>query len=201
MAKKTIADVDVSGKAVLMRVDFNVPLDDAGKITDDRRIRMALPSIEKVLEGGGRVILMSHLGRPKGDAGDAKFSLRPAAERLGELLGREVAFAADTVGDDAREKVGQLDRWWRPGAGKPAVQSRRKEGGCGVRPAAGRIWRRLLQRCFRDVPPDGCVDGCGARGHGRQAQGRRISGRQGNRVPDRRDFQSRTAVRRDPRRG
>jgi phosphoglycerate kinase len=112
MAKKTIADVDVAGKTVLMRVDFNVPLDENQHITDDRRIRMALPSIESVLARGGRVILMSHLGRPKGDAGDAKFSLRPAAVRLGELLsellGNDVAFATDTIGDDARAKAAAL---------------------------------------------------------------------------------------------
>lgn len=108
MAKKTIADVDVDGKTVLMRVDFNVPLDDRQKITDDRRIRMALPSIESVLARGGKLILMSHLGRPKGDAGDAKFSLQPAAVRLGELLGKDVAFATDTVGNDARAKVAGL---------------------------------------------------------------------------------------------
>ena len=103
MAKKTIADADVAGKAVLMRVDFNVPLDDAGQITDDRRIQMALPSIKSVLDRGGRVVLMSHLGRPKGSP-DPKFSLRPAADRLGELLGSPVHFATDTVGDDAKAK-------------------------------------------------------------------------------------------------
>jgi len=108
MAKKTIQDADVSGKTVLMRVDFNVPLDDQQNVTDDRRIRMALPSIRSVIDRGGRLILMSHLGRPKGDAGDAKFSLRPAAEKLAELLGKEVAFAADTVGDDARTKAAAL---------------------------------------------------------------------------------------------
>ena len=68
MAKKTIADVDVRDKVVLMRVDFNVPQEDDGSITDDRRIRMALPSIESVLARGGKLVLMSHLGRPKGKA-------------------------------------------------------------------------------------------------------------------------------------
>jgi phosphoglycerate kinase len=108
MSKKTIADVDVSGKTVLMRVDFNVPLDDNGKITDDRRIRMALPSIESVIKRGGRLILMSHLGRPEGGPGDEKFSLRPAAARLGELLGMGVLFAADTIGEDAARQAEQL---------------------------------------------------------------------------------------------
>ena len=105
MPKKTIADVSLSGKKVLVRVDFNVPLDNAQHITDDRRIRMALPTIEKILAGGGRAILMSHLGRPKGEGVEPNLSLRPAAERLGELLGQPVAFATDTAGDDAREKV------------------------------------------------------------------------------------------------
>jgi phosphoglycerate kinase len=108
MAKKTIDQVDVAGKTVLIRVDFNVPLDDSGNITDDRRIRMALPSIQSVLSRGGKLILMSHLGRPKGDAGDAKFSLAPTAKRLGELLGQEVAFATDTVGEQAQAKAAAL---------------------------------------------------------------------------------------------
>ncbi|MDR3108788.1 MAG: phosphoglycerate kinase [Planctomycetaceae bacterium] len=107
MAKKTIADVNVKGKTVLIRVDFNVPLDDNGTITDDRRIVMALPTIEKVLDGGGKVILMSHLGRPK-DAPDAKYSMKPTAVRLAELLGKPVEFATDTVGADAKAKVAAL---------------------------------------------------------------------------------------------
>ena len=107
MAKKTIADVNVAGKTVLMRVDFNVPLDDQGNITDDRRIRMALPSIESVLKRGGRLILMSHLGRPDG-APDLKYSMRPTAVRLGEILGAKVLFAEDAVGDDAKAKLAQL---------------------------------------------------------------------------------------------
>jgi phosphoglycerate kinase len=109
MAKKTIADVDVAGKTVLMRVDFNVPLDDHANVTDDRRIRMAIPSIQSVLDRGGRLILMSHLGRPEGGPDDVKkFSLRPAADKLAELLGCEVAFATDTVGADAKAKVAGL---------------------------------------------------------------------------------------------
>lgn len=110
MAKKTIADVEVAGKTVLMRVDFNVPLDDGGRITDDRRIREALPSIQSVVNRGGKLILMSHLGRPEGKdpAADAKFSLRPAAERLAELLGKKVEFAKDTIGPDAKAKAAAL---------------------------------------------------------------------------------------------
>lgn len=108
MAKKTIENVDVAGKTVLMRVDFNVPLNDELKITDDRRVRMALPSIKSVIDRGGRLILMSHLGRPTGEASDAKYSLKPTAECLGELLGQDVSFATDTVGEDAKAKVAAL---------------------------------------------------------------------------------------------
>ena len=108
MAKKTIADVDPKGKIVLMRVDFNVPQDDDGAITDDRRIRMALPSIESVINRGGKLILMSHLGRPKGKGPEPEFTLRPAAERLSEILGKPIAFATDTVGADAKSRVAAL---------------------------------------------------------------------------------------------
>ncbi|MEZ5948013.1 MAG: phosphoglycerate kinase [Planctomycetaceae bacterium] len=110
MAKKTIADVDVAGKTVLMRVDFNVPLDDRQQITDDRRIVMALDSIKSVTDRGGKLILVSHLGRPEGKdpAADAKYSLRPTAQRLGELLGQNVAFATDTVGPEASAQVSAL---------------------------------------------------------------------------------------------
>ncbi|EAQ78223.1 phosphoglycerate kinase [Blastopirellula marina] len=108
MAKKSIADVDVAGKTVLMRVDFNVPLDDAGKVTDARRVEMALPSIKSVIDRGGRVILMSHLGRPEPGADNSKYSLKPAAEALAGLLSKPVAFATDTVGSDAVAKAGAL---------------------------------------------------------------------------------------------
>lgn len=107
MAKKSIADVDVSGKRVLIRVDFNVPLDDQLHVTDDLRVRMALPTIKSVLERGGKVILMSHLGRPEGQVVPS-MSLKPAADKLAELLGKPVAFASDTVGSDAQAKVAAL---------------------------------------------------------------------------------------------
>jgi len=107
MAKLTINDVDVAGKKVLMRVDFNVPLDDNLQITDDRRIEMALPSIKSVIERGGRLILASHLGRPKGVV-NPRLSLAPAATRLAEILGKPVKFATDIVGPDATAKVAAL---------------------------------------------------------------------------------------------
>ena len=108
MKKKTVRDVNLKGKSVLVRVDFNVPLDpETREIGDDSRIRAALPSINSVLQRGGRLILMSHLGRPEGggDPGDAKFSLRPAARRLSELLDKETAFVGDAVGAEARAKA------------------------------------------------------------------------------------------------
>ena len=108
MAKKTVADIDVSGKTVLVRVDFNVPQDDSGAITDDRRIRMALPTISKILEGGGKVVLMSHLGRPGGKGFEEAFTLAPVAKKLAELLGRPVELASDTGGSDSQAKAAAL---------------------------------------------------------------------------------------------
>ncbi|MEC8555771.1 MAG: phosphoglycerate kinase [Planctomycetota bacterium] len=108
MAKKQISDIDPAGKVVLMRVDFNVPQDDAGNITDDRRIRMAIPSIESVVNRGGKLVLMSHMGRPKGEGPEPKYTLAGTARRLSELLSKKVAFARDTVGEDAQAKVGAL---------------------------------------------------------------------------------------------
>ena len=105
MAKLSIDHVDAAGKTVLMRVDFNVPLDDRQEITDDRRIEMALPSIHSVLTRGGKLVLMSHLGRPGGTGYEKQFSLEPVAQRLGEKLGQKVIYAADTIGEDAKAKV------------------------------------------------------------------------------------------------
>lgn len=100
MATKTLADIDVKGKKVLMRVDFNVPIQD-GKVTDDNRIVQALPSIKHVIEHGGAAILMSHCGRPSGKGYEADFSNKPAADRLAELLGKPVKMGDQDPGSDA----------------------------------------------------------------------------------------------------
>ena len=105
--KKTIEDVDVRGKKVLVRVDFNVPLDDSQNITDETRIQAALPTIRYLIDHGAKVILMSHLGRPKGEV-NPKYSLKPVAKRLGELLDTKVLFADDCVGPEAEKVVDEL---------------------------------------------------------------------------------------------
>src|SRR5690606_59560 len=104
--KKSVRDIDVSGKRVFVRVDFNVPLEN-GVITDDTRIRETLPTIRYLVEHGAKVILASHLGRPKGKVVE-ELRLTPAAERLSELLGKPVAKADEAIGDAVKAKVGQL---------------------------------------------------------------------------------------------
>jgi phosphoglycerate kinase len=107
MAKRTVEQVEFQGQRVLMRADFNVPLDGERNITDDRRIRGALPTIQRILAGGGRLMLMSHLGRPDGKP-DAKYSLAPVARRLGELLGQDVPLAPDCIGGDVAKMAETL---------------------------------------------------------------------------------------------
>jgi len=97
---KTIDDFNFSGKKALIRVDFNVPLDENYNITDDNRIQGALPTIKKILNDGGSVILMSHLGRPK-EGPVEKYSLKHIVKHLSDVLGREVQFASDCIGDEA----------------------------------------------------------------------------------------------------
>ena len=107
MPKKSINDTEVTNQTVIMRVDFNVPME-SGAITDDRRIQMALPSIRSVIDRGGKLVLISHMGRPKGQV-NPEFSLQPVATRLAELTGTPVAFATDTVGEDAKQQLEKLE--------------------------------------------------------------------------------------------
>jgi len=105
--KKTIKDLDIKGKRVLIRVDFNVPLDEKGRITDDTRIKCALPTIKYALMAPSKVILMSHLGRPKGEV-KPKMSLAPASARLSKLLGKKVKMLGDCIGSEVEEAVGSI---------------------------------------------------------------------------------------------
>ena len=107
MNKKTIADIDVKGKRVLVRVDYNVPLDEAGQITDDARIRETIPTLRYLLDNGARVVLMAHMGRPKGAVVES-MRLSPAARRLHELLGQPVATTNDCIGAEAEAAVAKL---------------------------------------------------------------------------------------------
>lgn len=110
MRKKNVRDLPESlirGKRALVRVDFNVPLDEKGRITDDSRIRAALPTLELLLERGARPVILSHLGRPKGKP-EQKYSLQPVARRLGELMGRKVTFVESTDSDEAAKATHKL---------------------------------------------------------------------------------------------
>ena len=109
MNKKTIRDIEVAGKKVLVRCDFNVPLDgETGEITDNRRIRAALPTINYLLENNAKVILCSHLGRPKGET-NPKYSLKPVAEELSKLLNKKVTLAKDVIGEDAEKLTSNME--------------------------------------------------------------------------------------------
>jgi phosphoglycerate kinase len=104
MNKLSVIDMDVAGKRVLVRVDFNVPLNNEGEITDDRRIRASMPTIQYILEGGGKAIVVSHLGRPKGNPSNL-LSLKPVAKRLSKLIGKAVLFEEDCIGEGVEKTV------------------------------------------------------------------------------------------------
>jgi phosphoglycerate kinase len=106
--KRTIEDIDLRNKRVIIRADFNVPLDDAHQITDDTRIRSTLPTINRAVDEGAKVILCSHLGRPKGKP-DPRFSLAPVAKRIQRLMGKEVVFAPDCIGPEAEALVAKMN--------------------------------------------------------------------------------------------
>ena len=151
-----IDSYDFKGKRAIIRVDFNVPLDDKGQVTDDTRIRAAIPTIRKVLDAGGSVILMSHLGRPKKN-NDMKYSLGQIVPAIEKLLGKPVIFAGDCMGEKAAETARNLKpgevmllenlRFYAEEEGKPRGLAER------VRRAAGLVCRLLHQRRFRHRAP------------------------------------------------
>jgi hypothetical protein len=139
--KKTIKDIDVKGKKVLVRVDFNVPIKE-GKIKDDTRIKGAIPTIEYLLKEGAAVILCSHLGRPKTSA-DIEFTLKPVGEHLAKLLGKPVKFAEDCIGPKAEEAARGLKI-------PASIPKRRK-----TTPAwqsSWRLWRTFMSMMHSELP-------------------------------------------------
>ena len=195
--KLGLNDLDVKGRRVLMRVDFNVPQDDAGHITDDKRIRAALPSIQAVLKKGGSLVLMSHLGRPKGKP-DPKFSLAPCAARLSELLKKPVRLLPDCIGPAVAAGL----RSAQARRGGPAREPPLPRGGAGrrrrVRQTDRRARRPLRQRRLRHLPPARRLHGRRPAGDGPGRRG--LPGREGNRVPLPRAGIARASVLGDPRR-
>ena len=198
---RTLDDLDVAGQRVLVRVDFNVPLD-GGRVTDDTRIRAALPTIEELRGSGARLVLVSHLGRPKDR--EPELSLRPAAERLGELLGREVRLAPAVVGPEAQALAAGLgdgdvlmlenvryepgETQERPGAGRRAGRARRRlrqrrlrrraprarlDRGRGPPPARAAAGRLLQSARSRRSPASSRIPGPPARGRRRRREGDR----------------------------
>ena len=147
MNKLSIRDLQLSGKRVFVRVDFNVPLEN-GKVADDTRIRETLPTLKLARERGARLVLASHLGRPKGKP-DAKYSLRPVASKLADLLGAPVEFAADCVGAEAEAKSRALGNGVGAAAGERALPSRGGSQRRGIFAAVGGAVRRLI--CMRRI--------------------------------------------------
>ena len=137
--KKTVDDLKVTGKRVLVRCDFNVPLKD-GVITDENRITAALPTIKKLIDEGARVILCSHMGKPKGEV-KPELSLAPVAKRLSELLGKEVVFAKDdnVVGENAKAAVAAMLCFW-----KTPVTERKKQRTKKISARSWLLWQMFL---------------------------------------------------------
>ena len=150
-AKASVRDAEVAGKRVLVRVDFNVPLD-GGRVADDTRIRAALPTIELLRERGAALVLVSHLGRPKGKV-DPALSMRPVGERLAELLGAEVQQAPAVVGDEVETMAAGLEPGRRAAARERPLRAGGDRERPGARRGAGRARRPLRQRRLRRRPP------------------------------------------------
>ena len=157
MNKLSIRDLQLKGQRVFIRVDFNVPTPD-GKVADDTRIRETLPTLRLAVDRGARLVLASHLGRPKGKV-DPKYSLAPVAARLQELLGgKSVAFAADCVGPEAEAKSKALRDGGSAAARKRALPSRRRSQRRGIfAQARGALRRPLRVRRIRLRAPRACI--------------------------------------------
>ena len=141
MPKQTVRDLDVAGKKVLVRVDFNVPQSADGRVADDRRIRGALPTLKSILDRGGSLILVSHLGRPTGDpAADAPFRLDPVAARLQELIVRPVRKVRDTVGPEAEAACASSSRAGSS-CSKTSGSTRARRRAIPILPSGWRDWR------------------------------------------------------------
>ena len=209
MAKLFIEDLDLKGKRVLMRVDFNVPVKD-GKVENDKRLRASLPSIQYVLGQGASLVLMSHLGRPDGQA-IAKYSLKPVAAKLAELLGKPVHVPADCVGPEVEKACAALKpgevvllenlRFHIEEEGKVKKEDGtlgqgRPRGGQGLPRLAHEARRRLRQRRVRHRAPRPQLDG----GRRAAAARRGLPDEEGARLPRRRGQRPEAAVRRDHRR-
>ena len=136
LAKLSIADVPIAGKRVFIRVDFNVPLDKQGHVTDDTRIRASLPTIQYATDKGARVILASHLGRPAGKV-EPRYSLKPVAECLSGLMGKNIPLADDCVGPTVEALVGQMHDGRGPAPGESAFPPGGRKERCPVCAAAG----------------------------------------------------------------
>ncbi len=160
MTKLSLTQINLKGKRVLVRVDFNVPLEERdGKqvVTDDTRIRETLPTINYLREHGAKVMLMSHLGRPKGKPVE-KYSLRPVAARLEELIGQPVAFASDCVGKPAEEIGANLRDGGVALLENVRFHAEEEKNDRGVRPGAGEARRCLCERCLRQRTSRACFD-------------------------------------------
>ena len=154
MAKQTLRDINVTGRKVLVRVDFNVPQTADGAVADDRRIRSALPTLTAIIDAGGSLILVSHLGRPTGDpTADAPFRMDKVAARLQELIGLPVLKVNDTVGPEAQAACADARPGWHRCSRKRPVQQRGKERRSHLRQADGCPCRMLRQRRIRHLPP------------------------------------------------
>ena len=193
--KRSLTDYPLAGKRVLVRVDFNVPLED-GRVVDDTRIRAALPTIAYLLDQGCSVVLMSHLGRPKGQVVDG-LRMAPVAARLSELLGRPVATTDDCVGPAAAQAAAALKPGRRPPAREPPLPRGGDRQRRRVRQAAGGARRRLRQRRLRHGSPRARLH---RGGHALSALGGRPAHDQGARGPRPPAPRPGAAVRRRPRR-